>query len=138
MEFEQFLKENPAAKFEYEQNMNKNFEAGLKKGMETMTTKMNAVAKYLTPGSKYGNAVKSAAVDVLTGEKPVDYLDMLATAVEAMKESANSSAAQTETGLIPDVPASPGPVASQNGDILTNDDFEADVARMKSQYGLEV
>jgi len=137
MDLEQLLKENPAAKFKYDEDLKNQFSAGVLSGTNKMQTKFDAVSKYLVPNSEYGKSVKSAAIDVLTGNKEIGYLDMLATAMDAIKESTNSVAAIDESTGLPAVSGT-DPKITQDGIIRTEQDFQAECERFKTVNGMGV
>ena len=137
MDLEQLLKENPAAKFKYDEDLKNQFNAGVLDATNKMQAKFDVASKYLTPDSTYGKAVKSAAIGVLKGEKSIDALEMLATVMDEMKESTNSTAAIDESTGLPAVEGN-DPQITQDGNIKTEQDFQAECERFKAVNGMGV
>lgn len=104
-----------------------------KKEMRELTAK---ATKFF--GTEYPDAIKNIAIKVLNGEENISALTGAAAAFDCMKEALKSKDAKDEGA--PDVNASQlhKPVNSANNGVCnTEEDFQAEVARMKAMGGTE-
>lgn len=135
MELQEFLNTNPTAKDEY----NKNLEAGVAKVKEEIKSTIKIATKYLGKDENdkaYPGAIQKIAIDVLNGKKTAEALETTVSAFDAFVETQNSNAAEGEQPE--DTAGEQGAQPTEGGEIKTEADFQAEVKRTKSEYGLEV
>lgn len=129
MTLDQLLKDNPAAKIEYDANLKSHGEAQFKAGKESHQAVMDAASKYLGSDASYGPSIRAIAVDVVKGAKSLETLETIVAAFDAFSESNKSKAAAEESKTIGDTPGEQA---------KPKDDYQAMIEADKSAYGLEV
>ena len=129
MTLDQLLRDNPAAKIEYDAKLREVSEAGFKAGKESHQAVMDAASKYLGSDASYGPSIRAIAVDVVKGAKSLETLETIVAAFDAFKESNNSKAASNESEEIGDTPGEQE---------KPKDEYQAMIEADKSAYGLEV
>lgn len=135
MTLEEFLSQTPAAKIEYENALHEAKEAGKQAGRESLQATIKTAAKYLGADSQYPAPIKSLAVDVLNGIKTAESLETTVTAFDAMKETNNSNNAVIEQP--DDVLSQQIPLVNNGGEIQTEVDYQAAIARLRQSRGME-
>lgn len=128
MTLDQLLKDNPAAKIEYDQRMAEKFEAGKIEAKSIFDKRIEAASKYLD-SAEYPKQIRDVSVDVIKGSKSLETLDTMVASVDMFKELAKSAHAQAEGKVIGDTP---GEQVAQNPD----GDFNAMLNEDKGVYGL--
>jgi ATP-dependent protease ClpP protease subunit len=139
MTLKELLGQNPTAKIEYENELNKKFEAGKKEGKESMQATINIAAKYLGKDeneNSYPAAIQNIACSVLKGEKSAESLETTVAAFDALKEATNSANAQTEQP--PETNGQQTGQLSTDGNVKSLDDYNALIAKEKAKNGVEV
>lgn len=129
MTLDQLLRDNPAAKIEYDAKLREVSEAQFKAGKESHQAVMDAASKYLGSDASYGPSIRAIAVDVVKGAKSLETLETIVAAFDAFKESNNSKAASNESE---EIGATPGEQEKPK------DEYQAMIEADKSAYGLEV
>lgn len=121
MNLAQLLAANPAAKIEYDAALAQAEKAGTDK----VEMRITAATPYLN-NETYPAAVGQTAVKLLKGECNADTLLAVVTAVDAVREQAASTAAQTATATTPATPAAQvtTPAAAQGGAVSTAEGLE--------------
>lgn len=126
----QFLAENPTAQAEYDKALKEKYKAGVEVGKKEIREDIKKISPYLT-SSKYDEAVKAISVKALNGEVTIDSVITTVTMEDMRKEKQNSDTAKTETEKIGDTKAEQHETGSGNGEINTEADFKAEIARVK-------
>jgi ATP-dependent Clp protease, protease subunit len=139
MTLKELLDQNPTAKIEYENELNKKFEAGKKEGKESMQATINIATKYLGKDeneNSYPAAIQNIACSVLKGEKSAESLETTVAAFDALKEATKSKDAQTEQP--PEANGQQTAQLSTDGNVKSIDDYNALIAKEKAKNGVEV
>lgn len=126
----QFLAENPTAQAEYTQALDNQYKAGVEAGKKEIREDIKKISPYLT-SSKYDEAVKAMSIKALNGEVSIDSVITTVTMEDMRKEKQNSDTAKTETEKIGDTKAEQHETGSDNGEIKTEADFKAEIARTR-------
>lgn len=89
-------------------------------------------------GTDYPAAIRTLAVQVLDGKAEPAELKGAIVALDALREETITNAAVVDTNEAPEVNTQPidAPVASEDGQIRNEIDFQATVARLKSQRNI--
>jgi hypothetical protein len=133
--FKELMASNPAANAEYETLLAEAKKAGFedcKKEFENRSTKAVAILEV----ESYPKQVKAVALQVIKGEKSLETLDTMVANSDMFAEMLKSQAAMDETKKIGDTKGETGEQVSQTGEIKTDADYVAEVARMKAAYGI--
>lgn len=146
MNLSEYLEKNPAAKSEISKMVSDEVakitakndktasEAQAKATAEEKTkANIEGAKKYLT--KDYPQAIQDLAVKVISGEQELTALEAAANAVDTAKEAANISDAEEETNENGEVTPEPAKSESENGEIKSEEDFEASVERIKKAQG---
>lgn len=109
----------------------------LKANHAALSARVERARPYLA-GSEYPAAIQALAVKVLAGDAEPAVLEGAIVALDAMREGQIAVAAVVETEEVPEVkaPAIDAPVASEDGVIRNELDYQATVTRMKANLGI--
>lgn len=129
----QFLAENPTAQAEYEQALKKQYQAGVDAGKKEIREDIKKISKFLT-SSAYDEAIKTMSIQALEGKVSIDSVITTVSIEDMRKEKQNSDAAKKETEKIGDTPGEQHQTGSGNGEIKTEADFQAEIARNKGGH----
>lgn len=135
MSLKEMLDQNPAAKIEYENALKEAKTAGYEKGKADMI-EISSKAAVFASSKEYPEQVKAIALEVMQGKKSVEALDSIVVTADMIKEMAASSAAaseQPEGGH-----GEQSQVSSVPGVVETESDYQAEIKRSKSVFGMEV
>jgi ATP-dependent protease ClpP protease subunit len=132
MTYADFLSSNPAAKTEHDAALQAKFDAG----KSTLQAVITGASKYLRPDCQYPATIKAIAIDVLDGKLSLEALETTVRAFDALKESGNSAAAQTETSEVGTTPGQQTVALSPDGQNKTEADYQAMLARDKAAAGI--
>ena len=130
--FKDFLAENPAAQGEYNAALEEKYKAGVEAGKTLVRKDIKKISPFLI-SSEYDDAIKAVAIKGINGEINIDTFIAMVTLEDARNAKIESTEAIKETEKIGDTPpeqALPGGNAS--GDITTEADFQAEIARAKA------
>jgi len=130
--FKDFLAENPAAKAEYNAALEEKYKAGVEAGKVLVREDIKKISPFLT-SSEYDDAIKAVAIKGINGEINIDTVIAMVTLEDARKAKTESTEAKKETEEIGDTP--PEQVVTggnASGDITTEADFQAEMARVKA------
>lgn len=132
MNLSQFLKENPDAKAEHDDSL----AAEREKGAESVRAVITAAAPFIESDS-YPAAIKTLALKTIKGDTDAVALIAAVAAVDAAKEDATSTTAQTETGAQKETP----PTAQtdhedKKGKVETIEDYGASVNNLRRLQGM--
>lgn len=130
MTLEYLLAENPTAQAEYNQALEKKYQAGVDAGKQKIREDIKKISKFLT-SSSYDEAVKTMSVKALNGEVSIDSVITFVSVEDMRKEKQASEQAKEETEKIGDTPGEQHQTGSGNGEIKTEADFQAEIARSK-------
>lgn len=124
MSLKELLDQNPAAKLEYEKELEAKFEAGKKAFMDVASK-----AATFASNKEYPEQIHAVALDVMQGKKSVETLETLVANADMIKEMLKSKDAkdeQPEGGTGQQEPA-----LSTDGTISSMADLKAEAARLK-------
>lgn len=134
-----FIVQNPAAKIEFDNQLNAKFEAGKDEGRKEVKARIEK-AKVFLNNSEYPKQIQEIALKAVTGDASFETLETMVASVDMFKELNNSISAQKETELLGETDAQITKTTklSANGEIKTAEDYLAEVARLKASKGMEV
>lgn len=113
------------------------FADGKTAGEKEVKRRIEAATPYLEDNSAYKPSVRRVAMQVLAGKLEIASLVATVAAVDAVTEEQNSETAGTETDAIGDTPPTPPQtVSGQAQGVMSDEDFDAEVARTRKQRGL--
>lgn len=115
------------------------FAKGKKAGDQEAKSRIEAATPYLEDNAPYGPQVRKVAMGVLAGKFKADTLVATVAAVDAVKESQASDEAAGESDATGDTPPTPPKTQGQSAAGFMNEaEFDAEVARVRKQRGMEV
>lgn len=133
MTLKEFLDQNPAANAEYKEAI---VEAE-KAGAEEVRKRSEQASKYLKAESKYPEAIKNLAVDVINGKSEITALTAAVAAYDGFMENQKSKDAQLETDNQGNTSAGGGELPAEDGTISNEVDLIAAAAADRKKAGLE-
>lgn len=138
MNFDELMASNPAAKSEYEKRIQDAKNAGYESGKQEMKAHIEKASVFIASDSKYPNAIKNIAIDVIKGSKSLESLETTVAAFDAMSELHSSASAKDETEKLGDTKGEQPTKTTDSGVIETEADYQAEIIRMKKALGQEV
>ena len=128
----ELLAKDPAAQAEYDANISAAKAAGETAGKAAIAATIDKVAPFLKSG-KYPGKIQETAIAVLKGDEPMGTLSASVAAVDAVREEARDKAAAAENGQ--ETPAGQDPPHDPEKMVSTQDDLDAEVARLTGNGG---
>ncbi len=117
------------------------FERGRESGESQAKARIEAASPYLKKDSDYPDSVRQVALDVLAGKLEPATLQATVAAVDAVTEGQRSAAAQVDSNAEGDIPPNPPAVAGSQTEewsgYMDDDEFLAEVNRVRGENGLE-
>lgn len=134
MDFNEFMAQNPDAKARYDADIS----AAENRGVEKGKTQVQAVVAKVTPfiGNADYPGIDALAKKVLNGEEDASALTGAVTAYDMLKGKGESAAAVVETDKLGETPAEQVAAITESGDVVTEEDFQATIARSKKALGV--
>jgi len=137
MTLKEFLEQNPAAKKEYEDELNAKFDAGVK----SVRDRIEGAMVYIKPDSEYPAPIRSLAIQVVEGKVTNDSLSAAVATYDALVEKDKSKDAQDESEKTKDVKGQQIKELSDDfqkeGIIKSETDLMTIVNQHKAEIGME-
>jgi ClpP class serine protease len=137
MTLKELLAANPAAQIEYDAAIKAAKEDGEKDGIAAVRANVEFAAKFVAPESSYPSSIKAIACDVIAGKKSKESLETTVGAFDAFVEKQKSDAAAAEALKVGETGGKQEPDITTTGEIKTEADFSAEVARSKKVLGIQ-
>ena len=129
MTLSEFLKSDPDAKKEYDNDIANAKSEGMKSGEENVIARVNEVKGFINSDS-YVSAIKDMAFQVIEGKTDVSSFKTTVAIADQLAEKQKSESAKTETPE--ETPAQQDPELSKDGQVRSEADFQAMVQRIKT------
>ncbi len=125
MTLQELLAQNPEAKLEFENLIITAKGDGEKKVQD----RIDAVVPFLNNDAYKG--IETLVSEVLSNKSDISALKAAIASFDMMKQQNKSSAAQEDTDDNPDTPPLKGKLPKENGEVESEEDFQAEIARKK-------
>lgn len=125
MNLKELLSQNPEANIEFGEEIGKACELGEKEAQD----RIDAVIPFLNNENYKG--IENLTAEVLSGKTDISALKSAIAVIDNMRETEKSKAAIEETKKNPDTPALKGDLPKDTGEIESEIDFRAEIARKK-------
>ena len=129
MDLTKFLAENLEAKKEFDTLLKAEFE----KGADSIEARIDKVSPFLT--AEYPEQIKAQGMKAIKGDISTDTFDAIVAMHDMQNEGKNSQAAADETGEQGSTQSQDHEAISEGGEIKTEADRQAMVARLKKSQG---
>ena len=136
MSLKSLLAENPGAQAEYDAAIKSARETGASEGQTVIDARIEVAKPFMAADSKYPQAIKVLATQVMTGEADASALTAAVAAVDAVTEHTASQEAGSESEGQGDTSAQEHAQANDKGVAETNEDFNAQVVSARKSRGL--
>lgn len=134
MNLEKVMAENPGVKAEVEALKTAQYNAGIQAGKEAIEARITKASPFMA-SAEYPEPIRALAAKVITGESDHSALESAVAVYDMLKEQTKANAAAEET------PADTKPenhkVSTSEGKVESEEDYQAHVAMLKKQYGME-
>jgi len=121
----ELLSQNPEANAEY----NENIQAAKDIGEKNVQDRIDAVIPFLNNENYKG--MENLTAEVLSGKTEISALKSAIAVIDNMRETEKSKAAKDDTIDNPDIPALKNDLPKESGEIESEIDFRAEIARKK-------
>jgi len=121
----ELLSQNPEAKIEYDENI----QAAKDIGEKNVQDRIDAVIPFLNNENYKG--MENLTAEVLSGKTEISALKSAIAVIDNMRETEKSKAAKDDTIDNPDIPALKNDLPKESGEIESEIDFRAEIARKK-------
>jgi ClpP class serine protease len=137
MSLKSLLAENPDAQAEFDVAIKSAQETGASEGQTVIDARIEVAKPFMAADSKYPQAIRVLATQVMTGEADASALTAAVAAVDAVNESTASANAGSESEEQGDTSAQEHTQGRGKGVTETNEDFDASVSSARESRGLE-
>lgn len=131
MSLKELLDTNPAAKVEYEKELDAKYEAGKKDALD-----ISAKAAVFASSDKYSAQVKAVAIDVMQGKKSMESLETIVAVNDMLNEKEKSIQAVKEQPA--DTQGEQSQPVNDSGVIDSPEAFMMEIKKAKNVSGVEV
>jgi len=125
MNLEEFLKENPGARAEFDTAI----ASARKEGRDEVESRVATASKFVS--GSYPKAISDLAVSAIAGEADVSAVVAAATAYDATQEKKASDDAQNETEKAGETPADQGEGVTASGEVSSEAEVKAAADKLK-------
>ncbi len=142
MKLAEYLEKHPEAKTEIEKMVSASVEVQVKAstdkkaesdGEDKKAADIEKAKAYIS--GDYPKAIQDLAVEVISGKQSLVSLEAAASAIDANKEAGKIGAAAKETEIAGETITEPEKKLSENGEVKSEEDFEASIDRVKKAQG---